>query len=129
MAEILTVANPGPWFLGHSTIFQFVNADGQNPASACGQAAIATVLANHKKIPMSVAGLRMVEKSHPADIISGVLGTSPAQIRRALKDYNLDYRYVDGQKGLKDAIRRRRVAIVLIQKTPGCVGLGTGRTG
>jgi hypothetical protein len=47
-------ANPGPNFIGHHSLFQFINSDGTDQNTACGQAAIAMVLANYRKIPKTV---------------------------------------------------------------------------
>jgi hypothetical protein len=70
--------SPGPEFVGHSSIFQFVNADGVDPATTCGQAAIATVLANRHRIPKSIAGLRQIEKAYPGMCSRAPGGQAPA---------------------------------------------------
>ncbi len=96
--------SPGPEFVGHSSIFQFVNADGVDPATTCGQAAIATVLANRHRIPKSIAGLRQIEKAYPADVLSGAWGTSAGRVARALTAYHLGHRHADGREGLEQAL-------------------------
>jgi hypothetical protein len=119
-------ATPGPNYGGHRSIYQFVNADGADPATACGQAAIATVLANRKRIPQSLAGLQQIEKDYPADVVSGALGTSSGRVKRALKGNGLGYRMADGRKELESALRSGAAAISLIQNTGGLGGMGDG---
>jgi hypothetical protein len=119
-------ATPGPNFVGHQSIYQFVNADGADPGTVCGPAAVATVMANRGKIPKSLAGLQKIEKAYPPDVISGALGTSPNRVLRALKENDIRHRKVDGQKELEDALRRGAAAIALIQNTAGLAGLGDG---
>jgi hypothetical protein len=119
-------ATPGPGFVGHRAIFQFVNADGADAATACGQAAIATVLANRRRIPKSIAGLQQVEKDSSADVASGAWGTSAGRVERALTAHGLRYRYAEGRKELHDALRKKAAAIALIQNTAGLGGIGDG---
>jgi hypothetical protein len=125
MAAML-FANPGPGFVGHPSIFQFVNADGADPATVCGQAAIATVLANRNRIPKTIEGLQAIEKHYPANIASGALGTTAGLVERALDHYTLGHRYETGRKGLETALGQKRVAIALIQNTAGISGIGDG---
>ena len=125
MAGML-VATPGAKFAGHTSIFQFINADGADPGTVCGTAAIATVLANRGRIPKDVKGLQSIEESYPADILSGSLGTSPSRIKRALEAHKLGYREVAGRAGLEGAIRTGGAAISLIQNSPGLGGIGHG---
>jgi hypothetical protein len=122
----LLVATRGPGFAGHASIFEFVNADGANPATVCGPAAIATVLANRHRISKDIAGLQEIEKKYPADILSGALGTSPSQIKSALEGYGLGYRDVTGRAGLERVMRTGGAAISLIQNAPGLGGIGQG---
>jgi hypothetical protein len=82
-------ANPGPSFVGHTSIFQFSNWDGADPDTACGKAAIATVLANRGKIPKSIVGLQQIERAYPGDFLSGAWGTSVGRVESAMADYNL----------------------------------------
>jgi hypothetical protein len=117
---------PGPGFVGHLSLFQFVNADGADLATACGQAAIATVLANYGRIPKSIAGLQEVEKKYPADVLSGALGTSAGRVERALAGYQLGYHHAVGRQGLEGALRRKKAAIALIQNTAGLGGISDG---
>jgi hypothetical protein len=119
-------ANPGPKFVGHRSLFQFVNADGADPDTVCGQAAVATVLANRRRIPQTVAGLRAIETAFPADVLSGAWGTSAGRIERALSAYKLGYRYATGRQGLEEALRGMKAAIALIQNSPGLGGIGNG---
>jgi hypothetical protein len=125
MAAML-FANLGPGFVGHASIFQFVNADGADPATACGQAAIATVLANRGRIPKSTDGLKKIESAYPADVLSGVLGTSAGRVERALTAYGLGHHHVDGRQALQQALRAGAAAISLIQNTAGLSGIGDG---
>lgn len=125
MAGML-VATPGPKFAGHHSIFQFINADGTDPGTVCGTAAIATVLANRGRIPKAAKELQAIEKSYPADILSGALGTSPSRIKRALTGYKLGYRELTGRASLEGAMRTGGAAISLIQNTPGLGGIGHG---
>jgi hypothetical protein len=119
-------ATPGPGFVGHLSIFQFVNDDGADKVTACGQAAIATVLANRRRIPKTSIGLQAVEKAYPADVLSGTAGTSPNRVKRALTDKGLDYFCADERKGLEDALRRKFAAVALIQNSAGLAGMGDG---
>jgi hypothetical protein len=118
--------SPGPDFLGHYSIFQFVNADGVDPAITCGQAAIATVLANYGKIPQDVAGLRQIEDKFAADVLSGVWGTSTGRVERALSAHSLAHRHAVGREGLERALRGKRAAISLVQNTGGLCGISDG---
>jgi hypothetical protein len=112
-------ANPGPSFVGHTSIFQFSNSDGADPDTACGQAAIATVLANRGKIPKSIVGLQQIEKAYPGDFLSGAWGTSVGRVESAMAEYNLGHHHVARRKGLEEALRLKHAAIVLIQNSPG----------
>jgi hypothetical protein len=125
MAGMLFIT-PGPTFVGHSSIYQFENADGADPGRVCGQAAIATVLANYHRIPQAIAGLKVIEKDFPPDVLSGAWGTSSARIERALSAHKLGFGHARERKGLEDAMRRRRAAIALIQNAPGLGGAGQG---
>jgi hypothetical protein len=125
MAAML-YATPGQGFVGHQSIFQFENKDGTDAATACGQCAIATVLANRRRIPKSIAGLRQVEKEYSADVASGAWGTSAGRVERALSGFGLRYRYAEGQKELREALRKKAAAIALIQNTAGLGGMGDG---
>jgi hypothetical protein len=109
------LTTPGKNFVGHQSIFQFENNDGADPGTACGQAAIATVLANRGRIPKTIAGLQAIEKKYPADVLSGVAGTSPDRIRRAMREHSLGYRNLDGRERLRAALRTKAAAIALIQ--------------
>ena len=122
----LPVPHPGPAFVGHQSIFQFVNADTLKPAKECGQAAIATVLANYHIIPKSIDGLREVEKAYPPDMFWGVFGTGPDQIRKALKHYHLPHHRTHGREKLEKVLRGRGTAISLVQNTAGLFGIGDG---
>ena len=119
-------ANPGPGFVGHQSIFQFVNNDGADPDTACGQAAIATVLANRRRIPKSISGLRKVETNYSADVASGAWGTSAGRVERALTAFGLRYCYAEGRNELQDALRKKAAAIAMIQNTAGLGGIGDG---
>jgi hypothetical protein len=125
MASMLHTT-PGPKFVGRKSVFQFVNSDGTNPATACGQAALATVLAARRRIPMTIAGLRTVEDKYPADIVSGVWGTSRARVLSALNGFKLGHRYAKGRQGLHDDLVKGKYAIALIQNTAGLGGIGDG---
>lgn len=126
MAGILTATSPGPGFLGHRSIFQFVNTDGTDPATVCGQAAIATALANRGRVEKSIAGLRKVEQAYPADVLSGVAGTSAGKVLRALTEENVKHYQANGRKGLEEALRRKWAGIALIQNTAGLLKVGDG---
>lgn len=125
MAGILTTT-PGPKFVGRTSIYQFINSDGANPATACGQAALATVLAARRRIPRTLGGLRTVEADYPADIASGSWGTTPRRILDALDGHKLGHRYMTGREELHGALVQGKYAIALIQNTPGLGGLGDG---
>jgi len=118
--------NPGPDFVGHYSIFQFVNNDGVDRATVCGPAAIATVLANYGRIPKSIAGLRKVEDAFPADVFNGAWGTSAGHVERVLTAYAVAHRYAVGRNGLEQALRGKRAAISLIQNVPGLSGISDG---
>jgi len=118
MAAVLSI-HPGPGFMGHHSIFQFVNADSANQAKACGQAAIATVLANYHRLPKGIAGLQRIEKEYPPDVASGEWGTTADRIRRALTSYKVGHHNVSGRDGLEHAMRHRRAAIALVQNVGG----------
>jgi hypothetical protein len=127
MAGILYASpNPGPEFRGHHSIFQFVNADGINPATVCGQAAIATVMANYGKIPKSIKGLRQIERDYPADTASGAWGTSSGRMEHALRALGLGVCHEEGKDRLEQILFFKKAAISLIQNTAGLGGIGDG---
>lgn len=116
-------ANPGKNFVGHNAVYQFVNADGANPGTACGQCAIATVLASRGKLPKAVSSLKTIEKSHPANLMGGEWGTLPGQIEDALDAYKIKRWHATGREGLVSGLKGKGVAIALIQNTAGLGGV------
>jgi len=119
-------ANPGRGFVGHKAVFQFVNADGLNPGTVCGPAAVATVLASRGLLPKVAATLRLIEGKYPPDLNGGKWGTSPGQIKAVLDGHKVTYWNATGREGLVAALKRKCAAITLIQNTPGLCGIGDG---
>lgn len=124
MAGIVRAEPVGGGFAGLRRLFQFLNEDGQKRETVCGQAACATLLTYYRGQVGDLRTLRAIEKSHPPDALFGLLGTSPDEIERTLKDYG-----VSSLARVNDiATLKRRVAascpvICLIQNTAGMEGL------
>jgi hypothetical protein len=117
----------GDGFAGLPSIYQFTNADGQDPDTVCGLAACATLLAYCGAMPRDLDTLRQIEKSHPADLLFGKWGTSPWRVEEALKHYGAkDLRHVNDEETLKQWVRNLYPVICLIQNTGGLLGLRDG---
>lgn len=114
-------------FHGLSSIFQYVNADGQNPGTACGQAACATLLTYCAGRPANISTLRDIERTHPADIRGGQWGTSPSQIEACLTHYGArSTSHIETEDSLKRSLRSSFPVICIIQNSGGLFGLGDG---
>jgi len=124
MAGIVKAEPAGGGFAGLSRLFQFVNEDGRKPETVCGQAACATLLTYYRARAGDLSTLRAIEKSHPPDVLSGHLGTSPDRIERTLKDYGVSsLTEVNDIATLKRRVGANCPVICLIQNTAGLGGL------
>ena len=128
MPAAITVTSTDPGFAGVRTIFQFTNSDGQEPRTVCGQAACATLLTYVGTMPADIETLRQIETSHPPNLFWGHLGTSPGQIKAALRAYGAwSLREVNSVDELKHWVRALCPVICLIQNKGGLAGLvGSG---
>jgi hypothetical protein len=114
-------------FYGLSSIYQYVNADGQNPRTVCGQAASATLLTYCTGRPANLSTLRAIERTHPPDILGGILGTSPRRVQAILVYYGaIGLGTIGNEESLKRLIRGLFPVICLIQNSGGLFGLGDG---
>jgi hypothetical protein len=118
MAGITTAEPAGNGFAGLSEIYQYENADGKDPKTACGQAACATLLVYICQMSNDIDTLREIEKSHPADLLFGYWGSTPGRIEATLKHYKAGpLKYVDDFESLKSKVRAELPVVCLIQNT------------
>lgn len=127
MAGFIYADQNGKGFTGVRSIYEFTNPDGQNPKTVCGLAACATLLTYCRFTRAEIETLRKIEKSHPADLAGGRLGTTPSQLAKALKHYGAsDQQHVNNTTSLKDRLKSQYPVICLIQNSEGISGLLNG---
>ncbi|MBK6918423.1 MAG: hypothetical protein IPH07_13585 [Deltaproteobacteria bacterium] len=126
MASLLKAQPIGRGFHGLNAIYQFVNADGAVPSTACGQAAVATFLVQAGLLPAELTSLRKVERSHPADLGAGYLGTTPSRVRKALEAYGAKpLQIVESVADVQRRLAGGFPVVCLVQNPGGRLGLPT----
>jgi hypothetical protein len=98
------------------SIFQYTNDGAKNKDTACGQAAIATLItALRVKAPDTGSALiREVESNYPQDNALGNAGTSWQQMEKALHGYGLKTYWATGEAELKEYLRAGYPAAVML---------------
>jgi hypothetical protein len=106
MASLINLdANSLADFQGTCSIFEYTNYDGACVRANCGQAAAATLLTFHKKLPPELARATSVmaelEHQHPPDNVGGLFGTSRRRVERICRAFGLRLRVIEGEEALR----------------------------
>src|SRR5262245_4479606 len=105
-------------YQGLDTIFEYTNDDGACVWTNCGQAAAATLLTFHGKLPPEPARARDVmtglEDQHPPDNFGGLFGTSRRRVVRICRAFGLPVRVIDGEEALRGNLDRRNPVVVML---------------
>jgi hypothetical protein len=111
-------------------IFEYTNDGARNRATACGQAAIATLLTawGVKSADTGNTLIREIESRYPQDVAFGNLGTSWQRMEQALKGYGLKTFWTKGLGELMNYVKAGYPAAVMLDvgriKVPGFEGWG-----
>jgi hypothetical protein len=124
VAGIVTPAEQGAAdFVGLGTIFEYTNGDGTLCRTNCGQAAAATFLTQHGRLPADAARARGVmaalEHCHPPNVLRGVFGTSRGCVARICAAFGVPLRAVCGEAALRASLVRREPVIVMLGVSAG----------
>src|SRR5437016_2567860 len=112
MASVITPAvETLAEYRGIATIFEFTNADGRFCKTNCGQAAAATLLTFHQKLPADAEQAAQImaelEGRHPPDNLGGWLGTSQRRIVRMCRAFSLQLDGIAGEEALRRQLDQR----------------------
>jgi hypothetical protein len=119
VAGIVTPAEKGAAdFVGLGAIFEYTNGDGALCRTNCGQAAAATFLTYHGRLPADAARARRVmaglERRYPPNVLRGVLGTGRRCVARICAAFGVPVREVSGEAALRASLVRREPVIVML---------------
>lgn len=100
----------------NASIFQYTNDGAKHKDTACGQAAIATLItAWGVKAPDNGSALiREVESNYPQDVALGNAGTSWQQMEKALNGYGLKTYWLTGEAELKEYLKAGYPVVVML---------------
>jgi hypothetical protein len=108
----------GDTYRGLAEIFEFVNDDGALCYRNCGQAAAATLLAQHRLFtPTQTTACQVLcalEHSHPPDNFFGWFGTSRRRVTRICKAHGLELAAIDGEDRLRLELDQQNPVIVML---------------
>jgi hypothetical protein len=103
---------------GVGKIFEYTNYDGRRMRTNCGQAAAATFLTFHGKIPpierQAERVMRLIEREHPPDNLGGIFGTSRRRVQRICRAYGIRTRAIEGEEAMKAHINFGNPVIVML---------------
>ena len=124
MAGIVTPAEQSAAdFVGLGAIFEYTNGDGTLCRTNCGQAAAATFLTHHGRLPAEAARARRVmtalERCHPPNVVGGVFGTSRRCVAGICAAFGVPVREVSGEATLRASLVRREPVIVMLGVSAG----------
>ena len=106
----------GPEAHGRPRLAEYTNSgvDPKNQYNACGQAAVATVLAALKVRPPDPGLIKEVYSRYPPNVLGGRLGTGPGRIQDALTGYGVRWRWAQGEAELKKTLDAGGIAVLLV---------------
>ncbi len=124
MAGIVTPAEQGAADLvGLGALFEYTKGDGALCRTNCGQAAAATFLTHHGRLPADAARARRVmaalERCHPPNVLGGVFGTSRRCVAGICAAFGVPPRAVSGEAALRASLARREPVIVMLGVSAG----------
>jgi hypothetical protein len=124
VAGIVTPAEQGAAdFVGLGAIFEYTNDDGALCRTNCAQAAAATFLTQHGRLPADAADARRVmaalERCHPPNVLGGVFGSSRSCVARICAAFGVPVRAVCGEAALRASLVRHEPAIVMLGVSAG----------
>ena len=107
-------------YRGLSSIYEFINSDGEQRKFNCGQAAACTLLTSCDALPSEpqeeAARLSMmaIETQHPPDNIGGWFGTSRRRVERILRTHGIPFKAIEGEAKLRESLSEGRPVIVMV---------------
>jgi hypothetical protein len=105
-------------YRGLEKIFEYTNDDGQLVDTNCGQAAAATFLTFHGKLPpleeRAKEVMAAIESAHPPDNFGGRFGTSRRQVIHICRDHGLRVTEIAGEEELRAQLAQSRPVIVML---------------
>jgi len=106
---------------GVGRIFEYSNYDGRLMRTNCGQAAAATFLTFHGKIPpieeRAQRVMKLIERDHPPDNLAGLFGTSRRRVERICRAYGIRTRAIQGEAALRGHVALGNPVIVMLGVT------------
>ncbi len=111
-----------PDFCGLDSLFEYTNADGRLARTNCGQAAAATILTHHGKLPDAAEAPEVMvalERDYPPDQLFGLFGTGRRQVERICQENHLPLREIQGEEELRLCLRQRRPVVVMLGVSAG----------
>jgi hypothetical protein len=119
MASFVTPADRNAFaYHGVGRIFEYTNDDGGCVRTNCGQAAAATLLTFHGKLPPAEDQARRImaeiERHHPPDNLGGIFGTSRRRVERICRSFGLRLRPIAGEAALKTHLDYGNAVIVML---------------
>jgi hypothetical protein len=124
MAAFISPEKKNPTaYWGLDTIFEYTNDDGRLVDTNCGQAAAATFLTFHGKLPPLTERasqiMGAIEHDHPPDNFGGRFGTSRRQVVHICRDQGLRVMEVSGEEALRGQLAKHRPVIVMLGVSAG----------
>src|SRR5262245_15565800 len=123
MACIITAEQGAADFVGVDAIFEYTNDDGALCRTNCGQAAAATFLTHHGRLPADAARagriMAALERCHPPNVLGGLFGTSRRCVARICADFGVPVHEVSGEAALRASLVRREPVIVMLGVSAG----------
>jgi len=107
-------------FRGLSSIYEFINSDGEYRKFNCGQAAACTLLTQYHIFPIDLEAdlarevMECVECDHPPDNVGGWAGTSRRRVERICRAHGLPVEVVEGEEELRHALDRNRPVMLMV---------------
>ena len=105
-------------YVGIDLIFEYTNGDGQHVRTNCGQAAAATMLTYHGKLPpdehLARDILADLERRRPPDNLGGIFGTSQRQVRHICRDHGLRLYPIESVESIRQHLACRSPVIVML---------------
>jgi hypothetical protein len=107
-----------PEYRGLPAIFEYTNWDGRLVRTNCGQAAAATFLTHHRKLPPDVQRARevlaQIEREHPPDNVGGAFGTSRRRVVRICIARGLRVEPISGEEALRARLENCHPVVVML---------------
>lgn len=107
-----------PEYRGIRKIFEYTNWDGSRCRTNCGQAAAATLLTYHRKLPADEEHaheiMADIERAHPPDNVGGLFGTSRRRVTRICRSFDLTLRPIEGADELRTQLDYQNPVAVML---------------